>query len=329
MSDYSMGPISSYTVGGNIVSGILVGILAGLLGGGALVFAIRKFANRCSFRSGIVSTIFLYTLIFLLINTVMVFYFMIFVHKMSVLDPAAYTMAWGYVHSPYTLLQYFLWGLIMLATQFLLQVSDKFGPGVMKKLLFGEYLKPRDEDRIFMFVDLKSSTSIAEKIGHEKYFNLLNNFFADITEAVIDSHGEIYQYVGDEIVVSWPLAKGTQNANCLKCFIEMRRIIQERASFYEDAYGTVPEFKAGLHAGQVTAGEIGVIKKDIVYSGDVLNTASRIQEECNKHNVSILLSDRISNLVSGVKEFVLTEIGEIELRGKQQKVGLSTLALAA
>jgi len=56
-----------------------------------------------------------------------------------------------------------------------------------------------------MFVDLLSSTTIAEALGNEKYHNLLHDFYADITNPIIYNKGKIYQYVGDEVIVSWRL----------------------------------------------------------------------------------------------------------------------------
>ena len=64
-----------------------------------------------------------------------------------------------------------------------------------------KHLKPKDEKRIFMFLDLKSSTTIAEEIGHRRYFEFISDFIADVTTPILNNHGEIYQYVGDEIVI--------------------------------------------------------------------------------------------------------------------------------
>ncbi|MGR3301112.1 MAG: hypothetical protein ACUZ8I_01275 [Candidatus Scalindua sp.] len=52
-----------------------------------------------------------------------------------------------------------------------------------------------------MFLDLKSSTTIAEEIGHRRYFEFISDFIADVTTPILNNHGEIYQYVGDEIVI--------------------------------------------------------------------------------------------------------------------------------
>ena len=89
----------------------------------------------------------------------------------------------------------------------MLQVSDKFGPGILWKFITGKYYHPRQEERIFMFLDLKSSTTIAEKMNSKKFFELLKEIFSDITEPILNSQGEIYQYVGDEVIITLACGK--------------------------------------------------------------------------------------------------------------------------
>ena len=177
--------------------------------------------------------------------------------------------------------------------------------------------KPKEEVRIFMFLDLKSSTTIAEKLGHVKYYNLLNDFFYDVSEPIIKSKGEIYQYVGDEITVSWLLGDGIQDTNCIRCFFEIIEVIKKFGGKYQDHYGFIPEFKAGLHYGTVTTGKVGAEKKELVYTGDVLNTTSRIQELCNSYNEKLLISKTLLDHLSIQKEFKIKKIGEITLRGRK------------
>ena len=175
-----------------------------------------------------------------------------------------------------------------------------------------------------MFADMRSSTTIADSIGNEKYFNLLSDMFSDITNTILNNEGEIYQYIGDEIVISWPLEKGVRKANSLNCFIQIQMKLKELEPTYIKKYGFHPVLKAGLHHGEVMAGEIGVIKKDIIYSGDVLNTTSRIQEQCNKYKVDFLISKETLNLFRG-SLFAPVSLGSIELRGKEQIVELQTV----
>ena len=81
-------------------------------------------------------------------------------------------------------------------------MSDKYGQGILFKFIRGKYHTQKRENMIFMFLDLKSSTTIAEAIGNAKYFELLKDFFYDITDAIIENEGEMNQFVGDEIVIS-------------------------------------------------------------------------------------------------------------------------------
>ena len=213
-----------------------------------------------------------------------------------------------------------------IASSFFLQISDKFGPGVLGDFLRGKYHQPKEETRIFMFLDMKSSTTIAENIGHHRYFNLLNDVLNDITDIILGYGGEIYQYVGDEIVISWELEIGVSNGNCVRCFTGIQSKMKERDSFYEGKYGISPEFKAGLHNGPVTVGEIGSVKREIVYSGDVLNTTSRIQELCNRYKVNCLISKRALDLLQDHNGFKTIQIGDIKLRGKEELIHLNSIA---
>jgi class 3 adenylate cyclase len=179
-------------------------------------------------------------------------------------------------------------------------------------------------ERIFMFLDITSSTAIAENLGHVKYFELLNDFFKDLAKPIEAHKGEIYQYVGDEVVVSWALEEGIDEANCLHCFFDILDTIDDLSYKYLDKYDMVPTFKAGMHYGKVSTGTIGTIKKEIIYTGDVLNTTSRIEGLCNQHNVNLLLSKDLLNKIPNEDQFKFVEIGEISLRGKASFVTLFT-----
>lgn len=186
----------------------------------------------------------------------------------------------------------------------------------------GKYHTPNQEKRIFMFLDMKSSTSIAEQIGHQRYFELLKTYYADMTNAILETSGEVYQYVGDEIVVTWKEKKGVKNNNCIQCFIKISKTIIKNKDYYIKQFGLVPEFKAGFHIGEVTAGEIGIIKKDIIYTGDILNTTARIQAECNTYNSKSLISETLFNLLTEDDGYTFVKIDKLLLEGKKEHIQL-------
>jgi adenylate cyclase len=176
-----------------------------------------------------------------------------------------------------------------------------------------------------MFLDMRSSTTIAENLGHVKYFEMLREYYTDLSDPIINYSGEIYQYVGDEIVVSWKLRNGLENNNCIKCFFSMKEKIKMKAKKYTESFGILPDFKAGFHVGKVTTGEIGVLKKEIIFTGDVLNTTARIQGLCNTYNADILISGQLMNKLQLNDNFQIEALGENELRGRDEKIKLFTI----
>ena len=211
----------------------------------------------------------------------------------------------------------------------MLQIKRLHRPGDLLKYVTGRYHRPEEIDKIFLFIDLKSSTAIAEKIGNINYSSFLIDYFHDMTGAILMSKAEIYQYIGDEIILTWSFDRGIKYSRCINCFYDIKNSIELSKEKYLKKYGVYPEFKAALHAGRVSVTWIGSIKKEIVYHGDVLNTTARIQAECNKHDQCFLLSEYMLNNIK-IPEYLRSElVGEVQLKGKEKKVkiyGLKSIA---
>ena len=192
----------------------------------------------------------------------------------------------------------------------------------------GRYHTSHEEERVFMFLDLYSSTALAESMGHERYHNLLHDVFKDIADPITVYGGEVYQYVGDSVVVTWGIQDGTKRMNCIRCFFDILKRIERRAGEYENCYQFVPHLKAGLHAGKVIAGEVGQEKREIVFHGDTVNTAARIQDECVAMGEQILLSEELLFLfpVRQLKRFPTRFKGIISLKGRMAKISLYTIS---
>ena len=217
-------------------------------------------------------------------------------------------------------------GLLSFISILILEISDKYGPGGLRNLIRGRYHKPRKENRIFLFLDINDSTTIAEKIGHEKYFNMLHDFFADITEPILANWGHIYQYVGDEVVICWK-NNHKNKRRCLKFIHDSLTAIKRKENYYMKEYGVVPSFKAGVHAGDVTVGYIGIIKKELVFSGDTLNTTARIRSKCHELKHSFILSVDFLHDFEVPETYSVNEIGEMEFKGRKEKSRVYSLEL--
>ncbi|WP_147313802.1 adenylate/guanylate cyclase domain-containing protein [Deminuibacter soli] len=226
--------------------------------------------------------------------------------------------SWEYFF--YVLLLYYF--VMTLVINFINQVNKKYGPGILIPLLLGKYRNPREEERIFLFMDLKSSTSIAEKLGHLQYSAFIRDSFSDINQVLAAFNVQVYQYVGDEIVVMWNVRDGLKDFACIRFFFACEKQFYHRGQYYAEQYGFLPQFKAGAHMGVVTAVEIGDVKRDIAYHGDTLNTAARIQGVCNYYGKKFLVSDFLLQQVDPAHELVTTDLGLIQLRGKITKVDI-------
>ncbi|TRX65086.1 adenylate/guanylate cyclase domain-containing protein [Flammeovirga kamogawensis] len=201
------------------------------------------------------------------------------------------------------------------------QLKDILGPELFSSILKGNYHHPKEEDRIFMFLDLNNSTSIAEEIGHTQYSKFIQQTFKTITDSIANNDASIYQYVGDEVVLTWNTEHGIQDNKCVQVFYDIKKAIEKRRDYFMNNFGNLPTFKAGIHTGIVSSIQIGIIKKEIAYHGDVLNATARIQSECKNLGVPILISNSLSKKI-GLK---LPPLAEIKLRGRKSLMKLYTV----
>ena len=312
--DFEISLYFSFTMAG---IGLVVGIIEVLYL--KKLFAKKSFAKKIFFKTLIYILInYLFTVIFFPAGTSLDL-------QISIFDPRVWDRFLIFITS-FTYLSIVIYtALTLIISLFYAEISENIGHAVLNNFFTGKYHKPIEEERIFMFLDMNSSTTIAEKLGHIRYFELLCEYFADISESVIQYAGEIYQYVGDELVVSWQLNKGLANNNCIQCYYSMNKSLVNQTEKYTRKYGLVPTFKAGFHSGKVTVGEIGVIKKDIIFTGDVLNATARIQSLCKDYEVDMIISSDLMKKLNLESEFHIKSLGENELRGRKENMILYTI----
>ena len=223
-----------------------------------------------------------------------------------------------------------IFGVILIYSS-LIQINSLHRKGELLSFVIGRYHQPVEVERIFAFIDLKGSTGIAENLGHKRFGLFLKDYYSDITEPIRNSHAEIYQYVGDEVILSWAPATGRKNNKAIRCITELQQTITGRSSYYQDQYGYVPKFRTGMHVGKVLITWVGELKKEILYIGDVMNTTARIQEECKRLEQDFLISEEIVNGTGDVKSLNIKFEEQTVPRGKEKPVRLysvNSVALA-
>lgn len=204
-----------------------------------------------------------------------------------------------------------------------LQINKMMGKGVLLNLFLGRYHTPREQKRIIGFVDLTSSTSIAEKLSPQKYSSFIRDFFYDLDEAFEETKGAVFQFVGDEVVVIWKQEDGIINSNCVRFFFLAKEQIKGKEEYYTTRYGLIPKFKAGIHSGNVIVAEVGGSKTDIAYHGDTINTAARIRSECNNLDRTLLISAELLSLLKNFdNDYEIESMGVTNLKGKENVIAL-------
>lgn len=205
---------------------------------------------------------------------------------------------------------------LSIGLNFFLQMGQLIGQNVLWRFVRGRYHAPRAEFRFVMYLDMVGSTTIAERIGDAKFHTLLDDFFFDMTDALLECEGEIYKYVGDEVIVTWSEFAGARNANSARFVGLFRDAIAVGAGNYEARYGLVPEFRAGLHAGTMMIGELGEVRKEIVFLGDTMNTGARVLDWARELGVTLIVSEMAKLRFSMGDDLRWADLGERSLKGK-------------
>jgi adenylate cyclase len=220
-----------------------------------------------------------------------------------------------YPSATISMLVYFTF--VILLISFLQQINKKFGNGILLSMITGKYYRPRKERRIFMFLDMKDSTGTAERLGHVQYSRLIQSCIHELSDLITRYKAQVYQYVGDEVVLTWPTTVGLKDMNCINLYFAFRQVLEDRRDYYKKNYNTLPEFKAGIAEGIITVTEVGEIKRELAYHGDVLHTAARLEKMCNKLKNNVLITEKMISLLNRKNGYDMELLGEFRLKGKE------------
>jgi len=277
-------------------------------------FLLKKLFEKISFFKLLLLRTILYSFIIITILSLVLSVKISFDEQISYVDAVFF-----YFQSPLFKRDFIFAITFIFLVIFVAQIIQLIGMKNLGRLIAGRYHLPREVRKIFMFIDLNNSTSLAEKLENNLYSSFIKEYFNDISNAINMYGGEIYQYVGDEVSVVWSVRR--KNDDCLNCFFKIQQIIDEKRDHYLRMYGNIPQFKAGVHIGTAVITEVGKLKKALVYHGDVVNTASRIIGKCHELNQEFLISEDILASVDHTNIDIVMQ-GELPLKGKAKKIGL-------
>jgi adenylate cyclase len=208
-----------------------------------------------------------------------------------------------------------------------LRVRELIGSSTFAHLILGRYHRPVSEERIFLFLDLAGSTAYAERHGDLAAQELLKAVFATIAEPVRRHRGQIDDYIGDQVIISWPMARGIEQGRCIACVFAIHQALRDDREFWITHFGQVPELRAALHGGNVVTAEVGVDRHKIAYFGDVMNATARLEALCRDANRSVLISEAILSRIPALPEGIISEaLGRHSLRGRNGTMSVHALS---
>ena len=195
-------------------------------------------------------------------------------------------------------------------------IANIIGHRAFLNFITGRYHSPVEENRFVLFVDIAGSTALAERLGGVGIHRFLDRTFRLLTLTVVDYRGEVLNYVGDEVIVTWPQDIGAIDCRPLQCFVAMRGALADASQQFEREFGATPRIRGSLHFGPVIVGEIGDVKRAIVFNGDVMNTAARLEELSRKVDGGFLASRTAMERFSSAPRVATRDLGRMPIRGR-------------
>jgi adenylate cyclase len=216
-------------------------------------------------------------------------------------------------------------GVMAVAGNLIFELGGLLGWGTLNSLLTGRYAVPRAELKTFLLIDMKDSTGLAERLGPIRFHQLLNDFFRDIAHAALECQADIHKYVGDEAILTWADEAGLADGAALSCPFIARDFIATHEARYRERFGALPTFRAALHYGEIVAGEIGDLRREVAYVGDTLNVAARLLDAAKTLGHDVLVSAELLQHATLPDNLRASELPMLEVRGRTAPLGISAL----
>jgi adenylate cyclase len=172
-----------------------------------------------------------------------------------------------------------------------------------------------------LFTDIRSFTTISEKMDAQALVGLLNEYFTEMVSIVMQHDGVVDKYIGDAIMAVFgaPVSRPDDAKNAVRAAVHMRHALTRLNERLAER-GLAPlQTGIGLHTGEVVAGNIGSERRmEYTVIGDAVNLASRLESHTKDLGVSVLISEVTYALTKDAVE--TRALKEITVKGRAQPV---------
>ncbi len=215
---------------------------------------------------------------------------------------------------------------LSLAAITVIRVTGFLGARNIAYLMFGKYHRPAMEKKVFLFLDIKGSTQLVERLGPIGARALIGKFFFDISAPIADNGGEVYRFTGDGLVATWDWNVALEGDAILNAIDGIREAVSKDEPKYLQRFGAVPQFRIGVHGGDIVVSEEGDVRRAIGFYGDTIHIAARMEQKAKELGVEIVISDAVASQLNRLEQGGLKLLTEETVRGISNPVGMYTLA---
>ena len=202
-----------------------------------------------------------------------------------------------------------------------LRVVGFVGVGNLFNLLIGRYMRPIIERKVLLFLDMKGSTAVVEALGAVRAKAYVGKFLFDISRPVSEHGGDIYLYTGDGLIGIWNWDAAIADGTIVAAVNAIHSVIERERAEYERDFSRVPEFRIGVHGGDVVISEQGDTRRAIGVYGDAINIAARLEQAAKEIGETCVYSAAVADALPGdIKGF--EPRGEIDVRGISEPVAI-------
>jgi adenylate cyclase len=186
-------------------------------------------------------------------------------------------------------------------------------------LMLGTYHRPVIQEKVLLFLDINNSTDLAERLGPVRTQSLLGKFLFDVSRPITDSGGDIYLYKGDGLIALWAWGEAIRADKILNAVDAIFVAVKDEQANYRQQFGVVPDFRVGVHGGDVVVSEQGDIKRAIGIYGSTINISARMEEAAKAHGVACVISGDVAKALSRRNDGLLP-IGYEKIRGISEEI---------
>jgi adenylate cyclase len=172
-----------------------------------------------------------------------------------------------------------------------------------------------------LFTDIRSFTTISEKMDPQSLVALLNEYFTDMVGIVMQEGGVVDKYIGDAIMAVFgaPVPKPEDPVNAVRAAVRMRQALVKLNGRLQARGIPVLRTGIGIHTGEVVAGNIGSERRmEYTVIGDTVNLASRLESSTKDLGVNVLISEDTFERTKHV--IAAKPVREITVKGRKQPV---------